>query len=94
MLKLHFWELTRNLQGWVHVTKGRGEDQLVTGASQTLNRALSIRTFWHALNVGGFNFVAKVLFNRLTTLIVLVRPAMVRNRTNVNETHFQWISSI
>src|SRR5262249_38111423 len=68
-----------------------GEDQLVAGARQLLDRALRIGPFVDVLEVAGLDLVAEMLDQRLAADLVLIGPAEVADRPEVNETDLQLI---
>ena len=53
---------------------------------------LGIRAFWHVFHVAGFDLVTELLDHRLAALLVLVGPAVVANRADINEANLEWIS--
>ncbi|MHC2703024.1 hypothetical protein ACVMHZ_006187 [Bradyrhizobium liaoningense] len=80
-----------DLQRRVHVAEGRGENQLVAGADQLLDRALGVGAFGHVFEVGGLDLVAQFLHQRLTTEVVLIGPAEVSDRTHIDEADLQLV---
>src|SRR5258708_21468516 len=61
MLKVGLGILLRNLQRRVHVTERGGEDQLVAGARELLDRTLRVRTFIDVFEKRGLDLVAQFL---------------------------------
>jgi hypothetical protein len=58
-------------------------------ARQLLDRALRIRAFTDVLQIGGLDLVAERLHHRLAADLVLVGPAEVADRSEIDESDFQ-----
>ncbi len=80
-----------DLQRRVHVAERRREDQLVAGADQLLDRALGVGTFRHVFEIGGLDLVAEFLHQRLAGELMLIGPAEIADRAEVNEADFQLV---
>ena len=81
----------RHLHGRVHEPERGGEDQLVARARQLLDRALGVRPFWHLLQIGRLDLVAERLDHGQAALIVLIAPAEVADRADIDESDLQLV---
>ena len=86
-----FGELLSHFQRWVHVAEGGGEDQIKAALGHVADHAFGVCAFWHVLHIAGFDFIAEFLDQLLATLLVLVGPAVVANRADIDETNLQRI---
>ena len=68
-----------------HEAEGGGEDQLASGACQPLDRTLGIGPFGHVLDIGGLDLVAERLVDRLAGDVMLVGPAEIADRPDIDE---------
>lgn len=94
MLELHVRKLLRDLQRRVHEAKGRREDEAGALTRQTLDGAFRVGAFRHALDVDGLDLVAEFLLDGETALVVLVGPAIVADRTDVDEADLELVGRI
>ncbi len=79
----------RHALGRIHEAKGRGEDKPVAGAGELLDDALGVGALGHLLDEGGLDAVAELPLQRLSADIVLVGPAMVAHRADIDEADLQ-----
>jgi hypothetical protein len=86
VLELHIREILGDLVGRVHVAEGRCEDDVAAGAREALDGALGIGAFRHAFEVSGFDLVAEFFFRIQAALIVLIGPAEIAHRADIDET--------
>ena len=84
-------ELLGDFQRRVHIAEGGGEDQVIAALGHVANHPLGICTFRDVFHVAGFNLVAELFDHRLTALLMLVSPAVVANRANVDKADLQRI---
>ena len=91
MLKFHVREAFGDLEGWLHIAKGRGKDQFVPGFSQLGDCTLGIRSFWYAFNVGCLHMVTEHIVDHQAALIMGIGPAMIPWRANIDKPNFQLI---
>jgi len=84
-------ELLGDLQRGVHVAEGGGEDQVVVALGHVADNPLGIGAFWHVLDEAGLHLVAQFFFHVLAALLVLVGPAVVADRADVDEADLQRI---
>src|SRR5262249_311690 len=67
-----------------------GEDQLVAGARQLLDRALGVGALAHVLEIGRLDLVAERLHDPLAAELVLIGPAEVPDRAALDESALQF----
>ena len=91
MFEMHIGIFPGDLQRRVHVAEGGGEDQLVAGAHELLDRTFGVRTFADVLQVSGLDLVAEFLDQRLARDFVLVGPAEISNRAEIDEAYFELV---
>jgi hypothetical protein len=65
----------------------------VTGLRHLPDHALGVGAFRDALDKGGLDLVAEMLFDRLAALIVLIGPAMVADRADIHEADLERLVS-
>ena len=83
-----------HLQRRLHVAERRGEDQLVAGARELLDRALGVRAFADVFEIGGFDLVAEFLEHREAGQIVLVGPAEIADRAEIDEADLEFFGGL
>ena len=83
MLELHIRKFRRNLQGRLHEAEGGGENDLAAIARQALDGAFGIG-FRDIFDEDGLDLVAQFLLNRLAALIMLVGPAEIADRADID----------
>ena len=88
---MHVRIFLRDLQRRVHVAERGREDQLVAGAGELLDRALGVRTFADVLEKGGLDLVAELLHHRLAAELVLIGPAEIADRAEIDEADLQLV---
>ena len=91
VLEMHVGIFLRDLQRRVHVAERGGEDQLVAGAHQLLDRALGVRAFADVFEIGGLDLVAEFLDQRLAREFMLVGPAEIADRAEIDEADFELV---
>ncbi len=84
-------ELLGDLQRGVHVAEGGGEDKVIVALGHVADNPLGIGTLRHVLDEAGLHLVAQLLFHVLATLLMLVGPAMVADRADIDEADLQRI---
>ena len=87
MLELHVGEFLRHGVGRVHVAERGREDDVAAGAGEALERALGVGAFRHAFEIGEFDLLlaAQVLLRFEGALMMLIRPAEVADRADIDE---------
>ena len=75
----------RGIDRVVHVAERRGEDQFVTAIGEVIHDALGVRTFGHVLDEGRLDLIAEMLGGGEAGLVVLVGPAEIADRAEVDE---------
>ena len=83
----------RDLQRRIHVAERGREDQLVAGAGQLFDRTLGVRAFADVFEIGGFDLVAEFLDDRLAADLVLIGPAEIADRSEINEPDLELVRS-
>src|SRR5216683_5775192 len=73
----------------VHVAERCGEDQLVAGAGQLLDRALGVRALIDVLEERGLDLGTELLHDELPAELMLVGPAEIANRSKINESDLE-----
>ena len=91
VLEMHVRIFLGDLQRRVHVAERGGEDQLVAGAHELLDGALGVGTLRHVFEIGGLDLVAELLDHRLPRDLVLVGPAEIADRAEVDEPDLQFV---
>ena len=91
VLEIHVRVFVRHLQRRLHEAERGGEDQLVAGAGELLDRALGIGTFGDVLEIGGLDLVAERLYHGLAAEFVLVGPAEIADRADIDEADLQLV---
>ena len=91
-LELDVGKVFGDLQRRLHVAEARREDELVALSRQVANYAFGIGAFGHVLDVGCLDLAAQRNFHCLTALVVLMDPAGVRQRCDVDEGDLQRIA--
>ena len=85
MLEADFREQPRDFQRRFHVAeRGRENDGVALGR-ELADHALGVRALRYALHVGGLDLRPEGLLERERPEVMLVRPAAVRNRADVDE---------
>ena len=87
MFELHIWEFGRNIDGWVHIAKGGGEDQICAFQRHICHDTLCVRSFWNVFHIHGFDLIAKSFHNGLAALVMLIGPTAVSDRADINKAH-------
>ena len=80
-----------DLQRRVHEAERGGEDQLVAGARELLDRALGVGAFADVLEIGGLDLVAERLHHRLAAEVMLIGPAEIADRAEIDEADFELV---
>ena len=88
---MHVGIFLGHLQRRLHVAKRGREDQLVAGARKLLDGAFGIRTLADVLEKGCFDLVAELLDHSLTREVMLVGPAEVADRAEVNKSDLELV---
>ena len=92
VLEIHVRDISwRHLQRRVHVAERGGEDQLVAGARELLDRALGVGAFADVLEIGGLDLVAERLRQGLAADFMLVGPAEIADRAEIDEADFELV---
>ena len=89
MFEGHLGKLLGDFQGRVHVAERRGEDQVVLVLGHVADHPLGVGAFGDVLHIVGGDLVAEFFGQRLAPLFMLIRPAVVADRTDVDEADFQ-----
>jgi len=93
VLKLHIREFLGDVDGRVHIAKGGREDHLVTRKRHLGHHALSISPFRHTFNEGCFYLIAIGFNDRLAAFVMLVGPAEITDRADIDEAYLVRIVS-
>ena len=94
VLEEHVRIFVRHLQRRVHEAERGGEDELVAGAGELLDRALGVGALGDVLEEGRLDLVAERLLHRLASDVMLVAPAKVADRPDIDEADFQLIGGV
>uniref|UniRef100_A0A494G987 Uncharacterized protein n=1 Tax=Solanum lycopersicum TaxID=4081 RepID=A0A494G987_SOLLC len=89
----HLGKLLGDFQRRVHVAERGGEDQVVVVLGHVADHPLGVGALGHVLDVIGGDLRAEFLRQRLAPLFMLIRPAVVADRADVDETDLQRIGS-
>ena len=93
VLELHVREVPGHLDGRLHVAERGGEDDSGPLADEAGDRAFGVGAFGHVLDVDGLDPVAERFLDREPPLIVLVGPAVVADRADVDESDHQLVGA-
>ena len=85
----HVREVLRHFQRRLHVAEAGREDQLVALLRQVADHAFGVRALGHVLDIARLDLAAECGLHRLPAFFVLVDPAGVADRRNVDEGHFE-----
>ncbi|MNQ65447.1 hypothetical protein D3C85_799010 [compost metagenome] len=85
----HLGKLFGNFHRRVHVAEGGGEDQVVFVLGHVADHPLGVGPFGHVLHIVGGDLRAEFFRELLASLFMLIRPAVVADRADVNEADFQ-----
>ena len=88
MLKSRVRERLGNLHRRIHVAERCREHEIKAIGGELPYDALGFGAFRHALDIFGLNLVAQGLLHLQTTEIVLVGPAGISNRADVDKADF------
>ncbi|MGY4350003.1 hypothetical protein ACVWXM_006496 [Bradyrhizobium sp. GM7.3] len=88
---MHVRVFLRDLQRRIHVAERGGEDQLVAGADELLDRAFGVGALRHVFEKGGLDLVAELLHQRLACQLMLIGPAEVTDRAEIDKSDFQLV---
>ena len=91
VLEMHVRVFLGDLQRRLHVAERRREDQLVAGARELLDRAFGVRAFADILEERGFDLVAEFLDHLEAAEVVLVGPAEIADRAEIDETDLEFV---
>ncbi len=91
VLEMHVGIFFGDFQRRLHIAERGGEDQLVTGARQLLDRTLGVRAFADVFEVGSLNLVAKFLDHGLAAEVVLIGPTEVADRAEIDEADLELV---
>ena len=83
VLELHVRKLGGNLQRRLHEAEGGREDDVAAVTGEALDGALGVG-FRNVLDIGCLDLVAQFLLDREAALIVLVGPAEVADRADID----------
>ena len=86
MLELDVGKLGRDLVRRIHVAERGGEDDVAARTCEALQCALGIGAFRHAFQIGGLDGVAERFLDLEPALVVLIRPAEIADRADIDET--------
>ncbi len=89
VFEMRFGKELRHLQRGLHIPERGGEDELIACGGELADDTLGVRGRGHVLDESGFHLGAEGLLDFLASQIVLVRPAGVAHRIDVDERHFQ-----
>src|SRR5580692_134126 len=90
----HVRVFVRHLYRRVHEAERGGEDELVAGPCQLLDRAFGVGALGNVLEISGLDLAGERLFHGLAADVVLVTPAEIADRSRIDETDFQLFGSI
>jgi hypothetical protein len=93
MFEGHLGKLLGDFQGRVHVAERCGEDQVVLVLGHVADHPLGIGALGDVLHVVGGDLLAEFLCQHLASLFMLIRPAMVSDRADIDEADFQRVGS-
>ena len=88
MFEFYLREALCHFQCGIHKTKGCGKYQASTLARQSCNDPFGVRSFGNLFNEHSFNFIAQLFLESEAALIMLVGPAMIADRSHVDEADF------
>ena len=91
VLEMHVGIFLGDFQRRLHIAERGREDQLVAGARQLLDRALGVRTFADILQERGFDLVAEFLEHGEASEVVLVGPAEIADRSEIDESDLELV---
>jgi hypothetical protein len=91
VLEMHVRIFLGDLQRRLHVAERGREDQLVAGARQLLDRAFGVRAFADILEERGFDLVAEFLEHGEAPEVVLVGPAEIADRAEIDESDLELV---
>ena len=89
MFELHAGQVGRGAQRRFEVAEAGGEDQLRALRGKVAHHALGVGPFGHRLDEARRDLVAQRTLHRLARLIVLIRPAGLADRADVDEADLQ-----
>ncbi|MNT54493.1 hypothetical protein D3C72_1916620 [compost metagenome] len=78
----------------VHIAEAGGVDQRIAAAGQFANHALGVGAFRHVLDIFCFHLVTQRLLHLQASLVVLIGPAGIADRADVDEAHLQRIGCL
>jgi hypothetical protein len=90
VLEVHVRILRRNFDDRIHVAERGGEDELMAGACELFDGTLGVGTFGHVFQIGRFDPVAEGGDDRPATDLMLIGPAEIADRPEIDETDFQF----
>jgi len=93
VIEFNFGEHFGHFKRGIHIAKGGGENEVMATLGQIPDHTFSFRAFGHTVDKFGFDLVAKVLFQFKSALVVLVGPAGITNRADINKANFELICS-
>ncbi|MNH09789.1 hypothetical protein D3C79_692500 [compost metagenome] len=82
-------ELLGDFGGGVHVAERGSEHQVVAALGHVADDPLGIGAFWHVLDEAAVDLVTELLDQGLAALLMLIGPAMVADRADIDEADFQ-----
>ncbi len=89
VLEVGFGKELRDLERGLHVAERRREDELIAGGGELTDDALRVRGRRDVLDEGGFHLGAEGFLDLPAPEIVLIGPARIAHRIDVDERHLQ-----
>ena len=90
MFEFHVGKFRGNVDRGIHVAERSRENQLVARQRHLGHDPLGVRAFGYALDVGRLHPITQRIFNREPALVVLVTPAEVTDRSDVDESDLEF----
>ncbi len=91
MFEPHLREFLRDLHGRIHEAERGGEDQLVAGTRELFDGALGVRAFADVFQERRLDLVAQCLHHLAAADFVLIGPAEIADRADIDETDLQLV---
>ena len=86
--------LRRNFDDRVHIAERRGEDEPMAGAHKLFDGPFGVGTFGDVFEIGRFDPVAKGGDDRSAADLMLIGPAEIADRPEIDEADFQFVNGV